>query len=105
MTATARYIVRRERSIPSDRLLRRAAQEADAAGLAWELVVAVPPPSLGISRDRKVETLVVGDRAAQRHGLRVRWGRWNEREQSLKLDDGHTFDVAGRGTSRGGDAH
>lgn len=95
VTTSNRYIVTREHALPSDRLLRKAAQESEAAGLAWELVVAVPPPSLGISRDRRVETLVVGGRAAQRRGLRVTWGQWNAAEQTLHLDDGRILDVTG----------
>ena len=96
VTTSTQYIVRREHALPSDRLLRKAAQESEAAGLAWELVVAVPPPALGLSRGRRVETLVVGGRAAQRRGLRVTWGRWNAQEQTLHIDDGRVLDIAGQ---------
>ena len=96
VATSTQYIVRREHALPSDRLLRKAAQELEAAGLAWEVVVAVPPPPLGISRDRRLETLVVGGRAAQRRGFRVTWGRWNAAEQTLHLDDGRILDVSGQ---------
>jgi hypothetical protein len=60
VTTTTRFIVRCDHTLPADRLLRWVVREAEAAGSAWELYVAVPPPSLAGAVDSPVETLIVG---------------------------------------------
>jgi hypothetical protein len=95
VTTSTRPIVRCEQRLPDDRLLRRAARKAVAEGLAWDLVVAVPPPSMGLPLGKPLETLVVEGRAAQRHGLRLKWGRWIAEELVVHYDDGRVVHVSG----------
>ncbi len=100
VSTTNRPIVRRAQELPGDPRLRDAVRKAEAEGATWELFVASPPPTLGLPREIKVETLVIGDTAGQRHGLRIRWGKWDAREQTVRFEDGAVFDAAGRQLSR-----